>query len=113
MIKIENKYTAAPAGPPALHAHLAQLGARIRLARKRRGLGLRELAAQMLVAINTLRRVEAGDPGASMGAYAAALWALGLHESLDELAKLDVIGLVRDSASRKRGNAKAARDDDF
>ena len=99
--------------PPVLKSSLEQLGARLRLARKRRGLGLRELAAQMLVAINTLRRVEAGDPAASMGAYAAALWALGLHASVDEVAKLDVVGLVRGSAARKRRGAKSERDDDF
>jgi transcriptional regulator with XRE-family HTH domain len=105
--------SARSALPPELKFSLAQLGARIRLARKRRGLGLKELAAQMLVAINTLRSVEAGDPAASMGAYAAALWALGLHASFDDLAKLDIVGLMRDRGSRKRQETGLERDDDF
>ena len=99
--------------PPELKFSLAQLGARIRLSRQRRGLALKELAAQMLVAINTLRSVEAGDPAASMGAYAAALWALGLHASFDDLAKLDIVGLMKDRGSRKRRVTKSERDDDF
>lgn len=99
--------------PAELEFSLGQLGARIRLARKRRGLSLKELAAQMLVAINTLRRVEDGDPGASMGAYAAALWALGLHASFDDLAKLDIVGLVRDRIPRKRRGTSSERNDDF
>jgi transcriptional regulator with XRE-family HTH domain len=110
---MKNKPSAKAALPPELKLRLGQLGARIRLARKRRGLGLRELAAQMLVSINTLRSVEAGDPGASMGAYAVALWALGLHASFDDLAKLDIVGLMRDKASRKRRVTKSARNDDF
>ncbi len=99
--------------PAELEFSLGRLGARIRLARKRRGLSLKELAAQMLVSINTLRRVEAGDPGASMGAYAAALWALGLHVSFDDLAKLDIVGLMRDRVPRKRRVTSAERNDDF
>ena len=99
--------SARSALPPELKFSLAQLGARIRLARKRRGLGLKELAAQMLVAINTLRKVETGDPAASMGAYAAALWALGLH------ASFDIVGLMRDRGSRKRRVTQSERNDDF
>ena len=110
---MKNTPNAKSALPSELKLRLGQLGARIRLARKRRGLGLRELAAQMLVSINTLRSVEAGDPGASMGAYAAALWALGLHASFDDLAKLDIVGLMRDKGSRKRDATKSARNDDF
>ena len=113
MINKDKNPVAASALPPALKLTLEQLGARIRLARKRRGLGLKELAAQMLVAINTLRRVEAGDPAASIGAYAAALWALGLHQGLDEVAKLDAVGLTRAAAAPTNRKRKVVRDDDF
>jgi hypothetical protein len=34
----------------------------------------------------TLQRVESGDPGVSMGIYAAVLQALGLLDRLDQLA---------------------------
>ena len=48
----------------------------------------------------TLQRVEAGDPGVSMGIYAAVLQALGFLEGLDQLAdpSRDEVGQALSSA---------------
>jgi len=50
------------------------------------------------VATNTYRRVEKGDPTVAMGAYAMALFVLGLGSALGDLVdpKRDEIGLQLD-----------------
>lgn len=99
--------------PPETARKLSQLGIRIRVARQRRDLTLRELASQMMTAVNTLRRVEAGDPAASMAAYASALWALGLDDGLEKLARLDE-GRFAGAAQKQRvRHPKKERDDAF
>ena len=49
----------------------------------------------------TLQRIEKGDPGVSMGIYAAVLQALGLLEDLGQLADIanDQVGQELASAS--------------
>lgn len=68
------------------------LGARIRLARLRRGLSQVLLAKRAGMARETLRAVEAGEPGVSFGAVANVLHALGLHRDLDGIAADDELG---------------------
>jgi len=70
---------------PALDA-LKRQGERIAVARKRRQQTQLDLAERMNVDVRTLRRVEAGDPRVTLGAYMAALWALGLIKQLDDVA---------------------------
>lgn len=78
---------------PALDA-LKQQGERITIARKRRQQTQDDLAQRMNVDVRTLRRVEGGDPRVTLGAYTAALWALGLLKQLDQVGDpaLDVKG---------------------
>ena len=77
---------------------LVQLGNRIRLARKRRKITLKTLADRMLVDEKTLRRLEKGDPGASLGVLATALFCLSMEEDLDKLAnhETDKVGNLLD-----------------
>jgi transcriptional regulator with XRE-family HTH domain len=72
----------AETAPHAVRAAAAELGARIRLARKRRALTLRELAARAGVAYDTARAVERGNLLTGFGAYLALVWALGLEAEL-------------------------------
>ncbi len=47
----------------------------------------------------TLRRIEQGAPGATMGAYVGVLHVLGLDVSIDEVAKADNLGRALQDAS--------------
>jgi len=49
---------------------LKHVGEHIRLARKRRGMTMEQLAQAMLVTRKTLSRLEAGEPGISLGVLA-------------------------------------------
>jgi transcriptional regulator with XRE-family HTH domain len=71
---------------------LSGLGERLRLARKRRQLSNRVVAQRAGVSRTTVYKVEAGDPGATLGAYVRVLAVLGLEGDLDLLAADDRIG---------------------
>jgi hypothetical protein len=66
---------------------LVRLGQHIATARMRREWRQEDLAQKAGIHPNTLRKVESGAPGTAMGAYASALWALGLLEHLAEVAR--------------------------
>lgn len=66
-----------------------ELGARIRVARKRRQLTLREAAARAGIAYDTARAVERGNPMTGVGAYLALIWVLGLDSELRSLLHPD------------------------
>lgn len=65
---------------------LRKLGVDIHDARRRRRLTMAVIAERAFTSRATLQRVEAGDPGVSIGIYAAVLQALGLLDGLLEIA---------------------------
>ena len=65
---------------------LHKLGLDIRDARRRRSLPAEVVAERAFTSRPTLRRIEAGDYGVSIGIYAAVLQALGLLDGLGQLA---------------------------
>lgn len=65
---------------------LLQLGDRLKRARQELGLSGVDLAARAGVSRGTLRAVEAGDPGPSVGTYVRVLSSLGLSADLACLA---------------------------
>jgi hypothetical protein len=71
--------------PPAVEA-LRALGANLAVARLRRKASLHDWALRIGVSVRTLRRLEAGSPGVSMGIYAAALWLIGRADALPNVA---------------------------
>ncbi|MDZ5454976.1 helix-turn-helix domain-containing protein [Azohydromonas lata] len=71
--------------PPPIATTLAALGANLRLARERRGLTIRDLAAQINACAPTIIKLERGDPSVSIALYAAALQ---LYERLEWLPDL-------------------------
>ena len=87
--------------PPSAAAAVRRLGESIQLARRRRRFRQRDLAARMGVSVTTLRALEAGSPGVSIGNVAMALLALGNLHMLDELSDVgrDDIGLFEDLES--------------
>ena len=107
----------AQTAPAAVHSQARLLGARLRVARKRRRLTLRALAAKAGVAYDTARAVEAGNLQTGIGAYIALAWAMGLDPGFTELLRPedDREGGALELASlpvRVR-HKKPAADDDF
>jgi DNA-binding XRE family transcriptional regulator len=63
-----------------------ELGENIRIARKRRRLLQAQLAQKAGVAEKTVRRLESGDAGVSIGNVLSVLWVLGLIANAKALA---------------------------
>jgi transcriptional regulator with XRE-family HTH domain len=68
---------------------IARLGRNIATARVRRRMSQRDLGRRAGISHITMGRVEAGHPTTAIGAYWAALWALGLEREFKELAAPD------------------------
>ncbi|CAB3675709.1 helix-turn-helix domain-containing protein [Achromobacter piechaudii] len=85
-----------PRKPPVVFPQeqrlLSELGERLRLARKRRKLSNTVVAQRAGVSRTTVYKVEAGDPGATLGTYVRVLAVLGLEDDLKLLAADDRIG---------------------
>lgn len=71
---------------------LEQLGDRLRLARLRRRLTAAQVAERAGMAPMTLRSVERGGAGVTIGAYAAVMQVLGIEKDLALLASADPLG---------------------
>jgi transcriptional regulator with XRE-family HTH domain len=65
---------------------LGQLGDRLQRLRKEQGLGTVELASEAGISRPTLRAVESGDPGTSIGIYLRVMSVLGVATELSLLA---------------------------
>lgn len=88
-----------PTFPRALK-QLADLGERLRLARRRRCIAAGLFAERIGVSGETLRRLEKGDPTIAMGTYLRALRVLGLDKDIDVVAQDEIFsGKLRDIAS--------------
>jgi hypothetical protein len=72
--------------PPSTLAALAQLGADLAVARLRRRESLKTWSKRLGVSVPTLLRLEAGEPGVSVGVLATALWLIGRDAALAILA---------------------------
>lgn len=72
--------------PDKVQVAIQKLGMDIKLARQRRIMTQEVLAKNMFVTAKTVRRVEAGDPGVSLGVYASALFVLGFADRLAQIA---------------------------
>jgi len=77
---------------PALEDILKELGKNIKLARLRRKITTTMLAERAGMSRTTLRKVENGDSGVTLGAYASVLFCLGLEKDILLIAKDDVLG---------------------
>ena len=77
---------------------LIKLGQDMNSARRRRRISKALMAERAGIAINTLTRIEKGEGGASMAAWASVLFVLGLASNLRDLAdpSKDLTGLMLD-----------------
>jgi transcriptional regulator with XRE-family HTH domain len=93
-----------------------RLGFHIRTARQRRRLRQVELARRAGITVQTLRRVENGSLGTGIGAYLAALWAMGLDSALADVAspESDIEGRTIEAANRgERIRSSGRLDNEF
>jgi transcriptional regulator with XRE-family HTH domain len=77
---------------PATELRLQQLGKRLRLARLRRRLTGKQVAERAGMTPITLRSLERGGSGVTIGAYLAVMQVLGAEGDLDLLLKDDPVG---------------------
>lgn len=77
---------------PAVGRVLRELGENLRLARLRRGFSMDLVASRAGMSRTTLRAVESGAPGVTLGSYANVTHILGLHEDLRLVARDDELG---------------------
>ena len=75
--------------PAAVVEVVARLGANIAEARVNRRWRQVDLAARAGLDRQVIGRIEAGNLGVGIGAYVAALWAMGLHHDVGDLAAAD------------------------
>lgn len=68
--------------PEAAFQPIVKLGENLRIARKRRGLRIVDLAQAAGCSQDTLRRLEQGDPGVSLGVLARVVAAIGCTQEL-------------------------------
>lgn len=76
----------------ALDEILKALGENIHLARLRRKISTTMLAERAGMTRNTLRSIERGDSGVTVGAYANILFCLGLEKDLLLIGDNDILG---------------------
>jgi transcriptional regulator with XRE-family HTH domain len=79
----------AATAPAAVLEAGRELGRRVRLARVRRRIAVRDLASRAGISYDTARAVEAGNLLTGLGAYLAVIWALGLERHLADLLNPD------------------------
>lgn len=83
-----------PQTPVPVIRALRKLGHDIRDARRRRRIPVALMAERAPISRTTLNKVEKGDPGVSLGAFATVLFALGMVDRLAEIAapRRDAVG---------------------
>jgi DNA-binding XRE family transcriptional regulator len=84
-----------PPLPLPVKRALAKLGQDIRSARLRRRITTTMMAERAFITRTTLRKVENGNPGVSLGIYATVMFVLGLASRLADLVdtRSDEVGL--------------------
>jgi transcriptional regulator with XRE-family HTH domain len=77
---------------PSADELLQQFGERLRLARLRRGLSAKQVCERAGMAPMTLRSLERGASGVTIGAYLAVMQVLGIEQDLKLLGQVDTMG---------------------
>lgn len=107
----------ASTAPESVRELAKLLGSRLRLARRRRLLTLREAASRAGIAYDTARAAELGSVQTGLGAYLALAWALGLDTQFARLLRpeddLEGTQLESSRAPRRVRHRKSADDDEF
>lgn len=99
--------------PPRIARLLTDLGERLKLARLRRRLTAKQVAERAGMSVMTLRSLESGGAGVTMGAYLSVMRVLGLEQDLNKVGAADEMGrqlqdaqLTRASSPRTKKNGR-------
>ena len=94
---------------PSTAEFLRRLGDRLRIARLRRRLSAKQVAERAGMSPMTLRSLERGGSGVTIGAYVAVMQVLGIEKDLDLLAQADPMGRELQDARLPAHGRKTAR----
>ena len=94
----------ATSPPAAVEETLQRLGRNIRTARLRRRMPQQQLAQRMGVSRFVVSDIERGKPTTGVAAYLGALWAMGLHVHMHDVADPD-----RDEEGKTLERARSPR----
>lgn len=92
---------------PGTQRHALELGARLRLARRRRGISITEMSSRVLASNPTIARLEHGDLTVSAAVLARYLEVLGLAADLDRIVEHDDVGAA--IADERLGRPRRAK----